>query len=151
MILPHLSPVSHLTRVCCYCRCWCLLLFGHWYPSYSHVCNLEGLIFNVIELLTQNFGPQIFQQAANNKIILPDFAYVLLRTGHIYLYCYPTTLHIVTDTAGAFIILWNELLYSLLIAVYMPWYQHHITPVTITQLSSKFWPPRIFFCTGHKL
>lgn len=86
----------------------------------THVCSLEGFIFNIIELLTQNFGPQIFQQAANNKISLPDLVYVLLKTGHIYLYCYPTTLHIVTATARAFVTLGNELFYSLLIAVCTP-------------------------------
>lgn len=117
MILPHLSPFSHLTRISSYCHCGCLLLFRHLYSSHSHVCNLEGLIFNATELLTENFEPQSFQQAANNKIHVPDLAYVLLRTDHIYLYCYATTLHIVTVTAGAFIVLWNELSYSQLIAV----------------------------------
>ena len=91
--LPHLASACISMCARPYCHSGCLLLLGHWYSSYSHVCNLEGLIFIVTELLTENFGPQSFQQAAYNKINVPGLVYALLRTDHIYLYCCPVLLY----------------------------------------------------------
>ena len=85
------------------------------------------------------------------EVSLPYLAYILVRIVNIYLYCYPTAFHIVIGTVRAFIILWDELFCSILIALCMPWYHHHIMAVTISHLSSKFWPPRFSFSTGHRL